>query len=47
MISRGKVEQVYSFEEQTSVSTVYIFAMKYLNALLSTSTLSIVIKSSQ
>ena len=45
IISRGKAEQVYSFEEPTYVSIVYIFAIKYLNTLLSTSALRIIVKS--
>lgn len=36
MISRGNVKQLFSFEEPIYVPVVYIFAMKHLNALLST-----------
>lgn len=40
----GTVEQVYSLEEPTCVPIVYIFAIKYLNALLSSLTLRVIIK---
>ncbi len=38
---------MYSFEEPTYVPIVYIFAIKYLNAVLFTSILRVIMKSSQ